>query len=157
MPEEIVSRILRLPGYGIYGWETEDAATTLTLSIGQRAGEPYYVCGGCGISVREIHSWTERRIRDLSWGTWAVWLRVEVRRGRCRRRWVRTERLPFVEGKAHYTARLEAAVAQDCEAAPVSRVAAQRGLPPETVRRMDKRVVRRWGADRRRQPPHYLG
>jgi hypothetical protein len=35
-------------------------------------------------------------------------------------------------------------VAQGCEAAPVSRVAAQGGLPPETVRRMDKRGLRRW-------------
>ena len=86
-----------------------------------------------------------------------MWLRVEVHRVRCRRCGVRTERLPFVDGKAHYTARLEAAVAQDCEAAAVSRVAAQRGLPPETVRRMDKRVLRRWAAARPRTPLHYLG
>jgi transposase len=157
MPEGIVSRILRLPGYGVAGWETDEAANTLTLSIQQTAREPYYVCGGCGISVREVHSWTERRLRDLSWGTWTVWLQVEVHRVRCRRCGVRTERLPFVDGKAHYTARLEAAVAQDCEAAPVSRVAAQRGLPPETVRRMDKRVLRRWAAARPRTPLHYLG
>jgi transposase len=70
---------------------------------------------------------------------------------------VRTESLPFVNGKARYTARLEAVVAQDCEAAPVSRVAVQRGLPPETVRRMDKRVLRRWAATRPRRPLHYLG
>src|SRR6266568_5054287 len=157
MPEEIVSRILRLPGYGIYGWDADEAANTLTLSIRQTAAVPYYICGGCGISVREIHSWTERRIRDLPWGTWAVWLRVEVHRVRCRRCGVRTERLPFVNGKVHYTARLEVAVAQDCEAAPVSRVAAQRDLPPETVRRMDKRVLRRWAAERSRTPLHYLG
>jgi transposase len=69
------------------------------------------MCGGCGISVREIHSWTERRLRDLPWGTWTVWLRVEVHRVRCRRCGVRTEQLPFVHGKVHYTARLEAAVA----------------------------------------------
>jgi len=157
MPEEIVSRILRLPGYGIYAWETNEAANQLTLSIRQTGREPYYVCGGCGISVREVHSWSERQIRDLPWGTWTVWLKVEIHRVRCRRCGVRTERLPFVEGKAHYTARLEAAVAQDCEAAPVSRVAAQRGLPPETVRRMDKRVLRRWAAARPRQPLRYLG
>ena len=66
---------------------------------------------------------------------------------RCRRCGVRTERLPFVAGKAHYTTRLEAAVAQDCEAAPVSRVAAKWELAPATVRRMDKRVLRRWAAD----------
>jgi transposase len=157
MPEEIVARILRLPGYGICGWDIDEGANTLTLSIRQTAAEPSYVCGGCGISVREIHSWTERRLRDLPWGTWTVWLRVEVHRVRCRRCGVRTERLPFVEGKVHYTARLEAAVAQDCEAAPVHRVAARRGLPPETVRRMDKRVLQRWAAARPRPPLHYLG
>jgi hypothetical protein len=53
MPEEIESRILRLPGYGIYGWETDEVANTLILSIRQTAGEPSYVCGRCGISVRE--------------------------------------------------------------------------------------------------------
>ena len=139
MPEEIVSRILRVPGYGVYACDADDATSTLTLSIRQTAREPYYVCGGCGISVREIHSWTERRLRDLPWGTWTVWLHVEVHRVRCRRCGVRTERLPFVAGKTHYTTRLEAAVAAECEAAAVSRVAAQRGLPPETVRRMDAR------------------
>jgi len=157
MPEEMVSRILRLPGYGVYAWEAEELTGTLRLWIRQSAPEAYYVCGGCGISVRDVHSWTERRIRDLPWGTWHVWLVVEVHRVRCPRCGVRTERLPFVAGKAHYTTRLEMAVAQDCEAAPVSRVAAKWGLPPESVRRMDKRVLRRWAAGRPRQPLHYLG
>ena len=48
MPEEIVSRILRLPGYGIYGWDTDEAANTLTLSIRQTAAAPYYICGAAG-------------------------------------------------------------------------------------------------------------
>lgn len=157
MAEEIVSRILRLPGYGVYAWEAEELTGTLRLWIRQTAEEPYYVCGGCGISVRDVHSWTEREIRDLPWGTWQVWLVVEVHRVRCRRCGVRTERLPFLTGKARCTTRLEAAVAQDCEAAPVSRVAAKWGLPPETVRRMDKRVLRRWAAGRRREPLRALG
>jgi len=157
MPEGIVTRILRLPGYGVYSWDVDEAANTVTLAIRQTAAAPYYVCGGCGVSVRDIHSWTERRLRDLPWGSWTVWLRVEVHRVRCRRCGVRTERLPFVEGKVHYTARLEAVVAQDCEAAPVSRVAGRRGLPSETVRRMDKRALRRWAVDRPRPPVHYLG
>ena len=157
MPEEIVSRILRLPGYGVYAWETEESTGTLRLSVRQTATTPYYVCGGCGISVRDVHSWTERQVRDLPWGTWQVWLVVEVHRVRCRRCSVRTERLPFVTGKTQATTRLESAVAQDCEAAPVSRVAAKWGLPPETVRRIDKRVLRRWAAGRRRTPLRYLG
>ena len=157
MPEEIVSRILRLPGYGVYAWEAEEETGTLTLWIRQTAPEPYYVCSGCGISVRDVHSWTERRVRDLPWGTWQVWVVVEVHRVRCRRCGVRTERLPFLTGKAQSTTRLEIAVAQDCEAAPVSRVAAKWRLPPETVRRMDKRALRRWAAGRPRVSLRYLG
>jgi hypothetical protein len=38
MPEEIVSRMLRLPGAGIWSWETDEAANTPTLSIRQTAG-----------------------------------------------------------------------------------------------------------------------
>jgi transposase len=86
-----------------------------------------------------------------------VWLHVEVHRVRCRQCGMRTERLRSWGGKAHYTTRLEEAVAQVCEAAPVSRVATQWELPPETVRRLDKRALRRWAAARRRRPLRYLG
>jgi transposase len=157
MPDEIVARVLRLPGYAVYACEAEETTSTLRLWIRQGAATPYYVCSGCGISVRDVHSWTERRVRDLPWGTWQVWLMLEVHRVRCRRCGVRTERLSFVEGKAHCTTRLAEAVAQACEAAPVSRVAAQWGLAPATVRRMDHRVLRRWAAGRPRPPLRYLG
>jgi len=157
MPEEIVARILRLPGYGVYAWEADETTNTLTLAIRPTGEAPAYICGSCGLACRAIHSWTERQIRDLPWGTWQVWLQVEVHRVRCPQCGVRTERLPFVGGKAHYTTRLEAAVAHACEAAPVSRAAIQWGLPPETVRRMDKRVLRRWAAARPRRPLRYLG
>src|SRR2546426_4559870 len=148
MPEGIVSRILRLPGYGAYAWDADEGTGVLWLSIRQTTAIPSYVCGGCGISVRDVHSWRERKLRDLPWGVWRVWLRVEVHRVRGRRCGVRTERLPFVTGKAHSTTRLEAAVARDCEAAPVSRVARTWHVPSETARRMDKRVLRRWAAER---------
>jgi hypothetical protein len=52
MPEKIVARILRLPGYGIAGCELDEAANALTLSIRQIADEPYYVCGGAGSSCQ---------------------------------------------------------------------------------------------------------
>jgi hypothetical protein len=52
MPEEIVARILRLPGYGVYAWEAAEAANTLTLSIRQTAKEPYYICGASVLPPR---------------------------------------------------------------------------------------------------------
>jgi transposase len=157
MPEAIVTRLLRLAGYAVYAHEFDETTSRLTLWVRQAAGEPYYACGGCGISVRDVHSWSERGVRDLPWGTWQVWLVLEVHRVRCPRCGVRTERLPFITGKAPYTTRLEAAIARDCEAAPVSRVARAWHLPPETVRRLDKRVLRRWAAGRPRTPLRFLG
>ena len=111
MPEEIVTRILRLPGYGVYAWEADEARNTLTLAVRQSAETPAYRCSSCGLACQDIHSWRERQIRDLPWGTWQVWLHVEVHRVRCPQCGVRTERLPFGAGKAHYTTRLEQAMA----------------------------------------------
>jgi hypothetical protein len=72
MPEEIVSRILRLPDYRVYASETEDATRILRLWIRQTASEPAYVCGGCGQAGGDVHSWTAGRVRDLPWGAWTV-------------------------------------------------------------------------------------
>src|SRR5712692_11506569 len=110
MPEAIVTRLLRLIGYEAYAHELDETTSRLTLWVRQGAAEPYYTCGGCGISIRDVHSWTERRVRDLPWGTWQVWLVLEVHRVRCRRCGGRTERLPFVTGKAHATTRMEAVI-----------------------------------------------
>jgi hypothetical protein len=32
MPDAIAARLLRLPGYGMYAWEAEEAARILTLT-----------------------------------------------------------------------------------------------------------------------------
>ncbi len=58
--------------------------------------------------------------------------------------------VPWCQGSPD--ARLEAAVAQDCKAAPVSRVAVKWGLAPATVWRIDKRALQHWAASRRRKP-----
>src|SRR2546426_6657602 len=76
MPEEIVSRVLRLPGYRVYAAEPEDATSILRLWIRPTTPEPAYVCGGCGQGGRDVHSWSERQGRDLPWGTWTGWLLV---------------------------------------------------------------------------------
>ncbi len=81
---------------------------------------------------RVLRRWAAGRRRDPG-------LVVEVHRVRCRRCGVRTERLPFVAGKARYTTRLETAVARDCEAAPVSRVAPRWGLPASVIWRAANR------------------
>jgi hypothetical protein len=51
---EIVTRILRLPGYGVYAWEADEATNTLILALRQAACEPFYVCRGGGIGVLSL-------------------------------------------------------------------------------------------------------
>lgn len=157
MPEEIVGRILRLPGYRSRRSEFNEEKSEVTLWLTQAGVTPTYTCGGCGVERDAVHSERERRIRDLPWGAWKVWLVVEVHRVRCRRCGVRTERIDFLEGKHPYTRRFAAAVARDCEDAAVVRVAAKWGLAAQTVRRMDKRSLAAWSQSRRRRPLRHMG
>ena len=157
MPEGIVGRILRLTGYGAYRWECDEKGSVLTIWVRQVGRDPFYTCGGCGIGVRTIHSVRERRVRDLPWGAWKVWLVVEVHRVDCRRCGVRTERIDFLEGKHPYTRRFAEAVARDCEDAAVRRVASKWDLSPQTVRRIDKRALEAWSRRRKRRPLRVMG
>lgn len=157
MPEPIVHRILQLPGYEVFRAEFDEVKGAVTLWLRQTAREPYYICAGCGIGTRDLHSVSERRVRDLPWGVWTVWLRVEIHRVYCRRCEVKTERISFLEGKRPYTRRFAAAVARDCEDAAVRAVAAKWGLGEQTVRRIDKRHLKRWSQSRKRRPLRHLG
>ena len=110
MPESIVARILHLPGYGVYREVFDEPGQRLTLWVRQTAQVPYYCCRGCGISTRETRGCTQRRVRDLPWGEWQLWLVVEVHHLACPRCGRRRERLPFLAGQGHRTLRCEAAV-----------------------------------------------
>lgn len=158
MPEQIVTRILRLTGYGVFRAEFEESLGRVILWV--RANGPdaeYHECGGCGISTRRIVDFRERRVRDLPWGEWEVWLVLEVHRLRCERCGLRTERFAFLDGKAQQTARFRRAVARDCEDAPAERVASKWKLSAETVRRIDKAALRAWLRQRDRTPLRKMG
>jgi transposase len=157
MPESILWRVVRLPGYRAYRIEFDEAASTAKVWVRQAGKSASYTCAGCGIGVQSTHSVREREVRDLPWGTWTVWLVLEVHRVRCRRCGVRTERIDFLEGKQPYTRRFSEAVARDCEDAAVSRVAAKWRLSARTVQRMDKRMLQEWSRKRVRRPLRQMG
>ena len=157
MPEEIIRRVLRLVGYEVAKVQFEPVALEVTLWVVQTARDPYYSCRKCGVGSRRVHSCSERRVRDLPWGLWKVWLVVTVHRVVCRRCGVTTEQVPFLEGKHPYTQRFTRAVARDCEDAAVQRVASKWGLSAATVRRIDKRALQTWSRERRRKPLRWMG
>src|SRR6266568_2769183 len=157
MPESILWRVVRLPGYGAYRIAFDEVSSRAKVWVRQAGKSPSYTCPGCGIAVQTTHSVREREVRDLPWGTWTVWLVVEVHRVRCRRCGVRTERIDFLEGKHPYTRRFSEAVARDCEDAAVSRVAAKWRLSSRTAQRMDKRMLQAWSRKRPRRPLRQMG
>ncbi len=157
MPEDILGRVLWLPGYGVYASHFNETTSTVTAWMRQTARTPFYTCGGCGVGTKATRDWTERTVRDLPWGTWRVRLVVEVHRVRCRRCGVRSERIDFIEGKHPYTRRFAEAVARDCEDAAVRRVAVKWDLSPQTVRRIDKRALEAWSRRRKRRPLRLMG
>ena len=157
MPEQIIRRILRLEGYEIFDHVFDEAALRLTMWVRQNPKDPFHTCGGCGVGVRQLHSFRERWVRDLPWGEWKVWLVIEMHRVVCSRCGVKTERIDFLEGKHPYTKRFAAAVARECEDAPVNRVAARWGLSQQTVRRIDKRSLEQWSRGRARKPLRWMG
>jgi transposase len=158
MPDPSLTRLLAIPGYGVSAKEINEDRQTLTLWVRPGGKRPYHCCRGCGISTQVTQGTPrERRVRDLPWGPWTVWLVVEVHTVVCRRCGRRRERLPFLTGTGHHTTRFAAAVARDCADAPVRRVAARWGLVPETVRQLDKRALQQWAASRPRPPLRYLG
>jgi transposase len=157
MPEEIVSRILRLTGYEAERCEWDEARAKVTVWVRQNVADPYYTCRKCHVGSREVHSRKSRKVRDLPWGEWKVWLVVTVHRVRCRRCGVRTEEIPFLEGKSPFTRRFAEAVARDCEDAAAHRVAARWGLSSSTVRRIDKRALAQWSAGRTRRRLRWMG
>jgi transposase len=157
VPEEIVGRILRLVGYGVYETVFDEETSTAMLWIRQTARDPFFTCSGCGIGARAVHDVHERRVRDLPWGEWKVFLKIEVHRVRCRRCGVKVERLEFLEGKHPYTRRFSEAVARDCEDTAVNRVAKKWGLSAQTARRTDKRALAAWSRRRKRTPLRQMG
>lgn len=156
-PQEAIRRVLRLTGYEVQRFEFDEDASTVTLWVRQGGADPFHTCRKCGVGTRRVHGTSQRRVRDLPWGEWKVWLLVKMHRVKCRRCGVSSERIDWLEGKHPFTRRFSQAVARDCEDAAVSRVPSKWGLSSRTVRRIGKRAHQKWSRSRARRPLRYMG
>jgi transposase len=145
------TKILGWPGYRVYRHEINEKDKKLKLWVRRKSGNQKLVCGGCGQRVDEIREIYEREVHDLPWGEYQVTVVIELYRVNCPRCGVKAEKVEMLPSKAPFRQRLEDAVGQACESAPVLRVARQFHLPERTVRAIDVRYLERWAA-RRRQP-----
>src|SRR3954466_13593084 len=92
-------------------WNVDPAHSAITLTL--RAHRITACCPLCGRRSKRVHSRYERTLTDLPWGTYAVTVRLRVRRlfcrnARCERR-IFAERLPAIAlSWARRTRRLDA-------------------------------------------------
>ena len=99
---------------------------------------PKSVCGGCGQSVRTIHSHRDRLVRDLPAGEFHVTLVVPLRRLACVRCGVRFERLDWLLAAPAVTTRFARQIGRRCRSSPIADIAREYRLDWQTVKDLDK-------------------
>lgn len=100
-------------------------------------------CSGCGRTVRRIHDWAERRIRDLPIFDSSVELVLPRVRVACPECGPKLERLPWLNPYARVTQRLADAVAKLCTVMSVRHVARFYSLDWKTVKAIDCEALER--------------
>ena len=98
MPDTLHTLICALlpptEGIRLIAADFEEASVRLRLTTTASTA----ACPDCAVSSSSMHSRYQRRLADLPWGTWTVWIQLTVRKFRCRNRAcgrrIFTERVP---------------------------------------------------------------
>jgi transposase len=105
-------------------------------------------CGCCGRKARRRHDRAWRSWRHLDVFGWRCYLRYEIRRVRCGRCGVRTERVPWAAAGSRFTRDFEQQVAWLAQRCDLTAVAEYFRISWSSVRRIvDRAVERAWDAD----------
>lgn len=102
------------------------------------------VCLGCGKRASGVHSWTQRKIRDLNLATARLWITCKYRKVFCAHcQGIHIEDLDLFHPYLRVTDRLALYVYQLCQLMTVSDVAHHLGLDWKTVKAIDKFYLER--------------
>jgi len=102
------------------------------------------ICHCCGQRASGLHSWTERRVRDLNLAATPVWIKCHYRKvfcAHCQR--VSVEDLELFHPYLRVTTRLAVYIYQLCRLMTVTEVAHHLGLDWKTVKAIDKYYLER--------------
>jgi transposase len=152
------TKILGLDGYRVEAVEELQPGPRgrLEVHIEQR-GMRRYECSGCGRRCSRIRDEKVRTWDDLPWAERPVTLSYRLRRVRCRRCGIRTERVAFADPKGRITRRLRQQIGLDCQSMPTSHAAVRHGVSWNKARRAEKAFLQEWDASRPRRRPRHLG
>jgi transposase len=102
------------------------------------------VCHGCGRKASGVHSWTQRRIRDLNFATARMWITCRYRKVFCSHcQGIFIEDLELFHPYLRVTVRLAHYIYQLCRLMTVSDVAQHLGIDWKTVKAIDKFYLER--------------
>ena len=100
------------------------------------------ICHCCGQRASAVHSWTERRVRDLNLAATPVWIKIHYRKvfcAHCQR--VSVEDLELFHTYLRVTTRLARFIYQLCRLMTVTDVAHHLGQNWKTVKDIDKHCL----------------
>ena len=97
------------------------------------------ICQGCGQRASGTHSWTQRKIRDLSFATARTWITCRYRKVFCAHcQGIHIEDLELFHPYLRVTIRLARYIYQLCSYMTVSEVSLHLGIDWKTVKNIDK-------------------
>ena len=97
------------------------------------------ICQQCGQKASGTHSWTQRKIRDLSFATARTWITCRYRKVFCIHcQGIHIENLELFDPYLRVTTRLARYIYQLCSIMTVSDVAKHLGIDWKTVKNIDK-------------------
>jgi len=116
---------------------TPDATEAHIQAEPDRRYQP--ICHGCGKRASGTHSWTQRKIRDLSFATARTWITCRYRKVFCIHcHGIHVEDLELFHPYLRVTVRLARYVYQLCSIMTVSEVSQHLGIDWKTVKNIDK-------------------
>ena len=102
------------------------------------------ICHGCGKPATGVHSWTQRKIRDLSLATARTWITCRYRKVFCARcHGIHIEDLELFHPYLRVTKRLARYIYQLCKLMTVSEVARHLDIDWKTIKNIDKLYLER--------------
>lgn len=147
--QEILDSFLGINGYTINTQKTGFQQEVMTAIIGiEPLDKTSAICDGCGQSIDVIKDKRNRLYRDKSVFNWTVYLKVERRRVVCPRCGVRSERLPFVDGRSRFTKRFEKMVFDDSIEQTIAAAAKKHGISWWQAARIEYAMLEQYDQNR---------
>jgi transposase len=153
--QEILDSFVGINGFTVDSLNTEFTQDKMTATIGIMPIDTHSaICDGCGKVVSIIKDRSVRMYRDKPVFDWKVFLRLFRRRVNCLRCGVRSERLPFVDGRSRFTRRFERMIFKESMDQTIAAAAEKHGITWHQAARIEYVMLERY--NRYRGPVEHI-